>query len=524
MKPILLGFVFVTLFASSCKKSAPMSMPAPPPGVGGGGGVGGGIYVVSNREQYGHISESGFILAKNEPLSTFSIDVDSAAYSNVRRMLREGRLPPKDAVRVEELVNYFDYDYVEPEIDVPFSATVELSAAPWQDERHLVHIGLKSKAVAKQNLPPNNLVFLIDVSGSMASADKLPLLKRAFALLANELRPQDHVAIVVYAGAAGLVLPPTVGSNKPLIHAALERLRAGGSTAGARGIQLAYQTARDNFISGGNNRVVLATDGDFNVGISSEGALVRMIEREREAGVFLSVLGFGTGNLQDSKMEQLADRGNGHYAYIDTILEARRVLVEQLGATLLTVAKDVKIQVEFNPARVHSYRLVGYENRLLRAEDFNDDKKDAGEIGAGHSVTALYEVVPAGAADVGPDIDPLKYQRRSPTEQGLASEELLTLKVRYKEPDSEESRLMSKPVSDQVQTLADSSRTFRLAAGVAEFGMLLRNSEFKGQASYGSAVELVEGAKGSDPSGRWSELVYLMRTAERLGDQRAEVR
>ena len=398
------GLLAATLwFPAGCAKKVPVELPGaprplppppppPPPRAS--------LYsLVSdfNTEQYGPIKETGFALVVNRPLSTFSIDVDTASYANLRRFLREGRLPPADAVRIEELINYFDYDYPEPEEGEPFGIVTEMAACPWAPSHRLVHIGLRSKPVATADLPPNNLVFLLDVSGSMASAHKLPLLKKSFSLLARQLRPQDRISIVVYAGAAGMVLPPTSGAEKTDILATLSRLEAGGSTAGGAGIRLAYRLAREHFIQGGNNRVILATDGDFNVGVSSDGELVRMIEQERESGVFLTVLGFGTGNLKDSKMEQLADHGNGNYAYIDTLLEARRVLVEQLGATLLTVAKDVKLQVEFNPAQVRAYRLIGYENRRLRDEEFNDDRKDAGDLGAGHSVTALYEVIPAGS-------------------------------------------------------------------------------------------------------------------------------
>ena len=350
-----------------------------------------------NTEEYGRITENDFLEAVNHPLSTFSIDVDTASYSNVRRFLNQGQLPPADAVRIEELINYFKYDYPQPEGDHPFSITTELATCPWEPAHKLIHIGLQGKRIPLANAPANNLVFLIDTSGSMDEPDKLPLLKSAFKLLTDQLREQDHVAIVVYAGAAGLVLPATSGSDKKTILSAIDKLEAGGSTAGGAGINLAYEVARRSFIPTANNRVILATDGDFNVGVSSDGELLRLIERERESGVFLTVLGFGTGNIKDSKMELLADQGNANYAYVDTIREARKVLVSELGGTLNTIAKDVKIQVEFNPANVQAYRLIGYENRLMRAEEFNDDKKDAGELGAGHSVTALYEIIPVGA-------------------------------------------------------------------------------------------------------------------------------
>lgn len=346
-----------------------------------------------NTEEYGRITENEFLAAVNNPLSTFSIDVDTASYSNVRRFINQGQLPPADAVRIEELINYFKYKYPEPDGDEPFSISAELAACPWEPAHKLVHIGLQGKRIPLANAPANNLVFLIDTSGSMDSPDKLPLLKSAFKLLTDQLREQDRVAIVVYAGSAGLVLPSTSGSDKKTILSAIDKLEAGGSTAGGAGIDLAYEVARTSFIPSANNRVILATDGDFNVGVSSDGDLLRLIEREREAGVFLTVLGFGAGNIKDSKMELLADKGNGNYAYVDTIHEARKMLVSGLGGTLNTIAKDVKVQVEFNPANVQAYRLIGYENRLMRAEEFNDDKKDAGELGAGHSVTALYEII-----------------------------------------------------------------------------------------------------------------------------------
>ena len=468
-----------------------------------------------NTEKYGTHHEPGFAAVANKPLSTFSVDVDSASYSNVRRFLRDGKLPPASAVRIEELINYFDYDYPEPAEGEPFSIVSEMAGCPWEPSHRLVHIGLSSIPVATANLPPNNLVFLIDVSGSMAAADKLPLLKRAFSLLARELRPQDQISIVVYAGAAGMVLPPTSGAQKTSILRTVSRLDAGGSTAGGAGIRLAYKLAREHFIEEGSNRVILATDGDFNVGVSSDGELVKMIERERKAGVFLTVLGFGTGNLKDSKMEKLADHGNGNYAYIDNLLEARRVLVEQMGATLLTVAKDVKLQVEFNPAQIKAYRLVGYENRRLRDEEFNDDRRDAGDLGAGHSVTALYEVILAGSDEPLPGVDPLKYQQATVRPDAAGSNEVLTVKLRYKPPKGSKSRLLTrvlaKPANSAVATPA-----FRFAAAVAEFGMILRDSPYKGAADYDRAFEEVRQTLGSDEDGRRSEFLSLIRTAEKL--------
>ena len=468
-----------------------------------------------NTEEYGVIDEPDFVGVTTAPLSTFSIDVDTASYSNVRRFLRDGELPPAAAVRIEELINYFDYDYPDPSAGDPFGIVTEIADCPWAPAHQLVHIGLRSESVAIADLPPNNLVFLLDVSGSMNSADKLPLLKKAFSLLVAQLRPQDLVAIVVYAGAAGTVLAPTSGLQKATILSTLSRLEAGGSTAGGAGIRRAYDLARESFIEAGNNRVILATDGDFNVGVSSEGALVELIEQEREGGVYLTVLGFGTGNLQDAKMEQLADHGNGNYAYIDDLLEARRVLVEQMGATLLTVANDVKLQVEFNPAQVKGYRLLGYENRRLRDEEFNDDATDAGELGAGHSVTALYEVIPAGSDERVPGVDPLRYQQTAPR-PGVAADEVLTVKVRYKRPEESESRLLARTLAAPAAGVAGPSDAFRFAAAVAEFGLLLRYSPYKGDAAYELAYERARESLGEDEDGRRSELLSLIRTAGSL--------
>ncbi len=464
-----------------------------------------------HTEEYGHRDDNQWQSPRRQPLSTFSIDVDAASYGNVRRFLREGSLPPKDAVRVEEMINYFHYDYPNPRSDHPFSVTTELGRAPWNPAHRLALIGLQGRRMSLGELPPNNLVFLIDVSGSMSSPDKLPLLKSAFRLLVNELRDEDRVAIVVYAGAAGLVLPPTRGNEKTRILEALDRLEAGGSTAGGAGIQLAYQVARDHFPAEGNNRVILATDGDFNVGVSSDGGLIRMIEERRQDGVFLTVLGFGSGNLKDSKMEQLADKGNGHYAYVDDLLEAKKVFVQELGATLFTIAKDVKFQVEFNPARVKSYRLVGYENRLLADRDFNDDTKDAGEMGAGHSVTALYEIVPADA-EGGDDgaVDQLRYQDRPRT---TGSGDWFTVKLRYKPPQASTSRLFEQTV--RTETGAPSV-DFRFAGAVASFGMLLRDSEYKGRATFASVLAAARGARGADEEGYRAEFVRLVETAASL--------
>ncbi|MDP5016876.1 MAG: VWA domain-containing protein, partial [Dolichospermum sp.] len=357
-------------------------------------------------------------------------------YSNMRRFITQGQLPPKDAVRIEELINYFTYNYPQPTGNKPFSVTTEVTAAPWNPQHKLVQVGLQGKRLESETLPPSNLVFLIDVSGSMGEADKLPLVQQSLKLLVNKLRPEDRVSLVVYAGNAGVVLPATPGNQKTKILAAIDRLQAGGSTAGGQGIELAYKIAKQNFLKSGNNRVILATDGDFNVGVSSDAELTRLIEQKRDQGIFLTVLGFGTGNYKDGKMEQLADKGNGNYAYIDTLLEAKKVLVNDIRGTLFTIAKDVKIQVEFNPAKVQAYRLIGYENRLLQNQDFNDDKKDAGEIGSGHSVTALYEIIPTGTkSDVKlPEVDPLRYQRSGVTATDTADNEIMLVKLRYKSP------------------------------------------------------------------------------------------
>ena len=486
---------------------------APPPAAAMRAGIAGWNI---HTEEYSHIAENGFRAVADDPLSTFSIDVDTASYANVRRFLRDGSMPPKDAVRIEELLNYFRYDdpVPEPDAEHPVRITTELTVCPWEPRHRLARIALRSRAIDLKDLPASSLTFLIDVSGSMSDRDKLPLLRDALAMFANQLRPQDRVSIVVYAGAAGVVLPPTPGSRKGEVLAALEGLRAGGSTAGAAGIQLAYQLARENYLPQGNNRVILATDGDFNVGVSSQGELVRLIEKEREAGVFLTVLGFGQGNLADARMEQIADHGNGQYLYIDSALEARRALVQQIGGTLHTVAKDVKIQVEFNPTRVAKYRLIGYENRLLAAQDFADDKKDAGEMGAGHSVAALYEIVPAGAEGAG-GID-LRYQERAPTEQAKTSGELMTVKLRYKPPTADESLLVEQRALDSDRPLEKAGQELRWSAAVAQYGMLLRDSEHKGKTSWESTAALAQDALGADPDGLRAELLYLIKTAQGL--------
>jgi Ca-activated chloride channel family protein len=466
-----------------------------------------------NTEQYDPVDETGFREVRQNPLSTFSIDVDTASYANLRRFLSSGQRPPKDAIRIEECVNYFSYRYPQPQDGIPFSVNSELSACPWNTRHHLLLVALQGKEINAEKLPPSNLVFLIDVSGSMMPANKLPLLKSAFRLLANNLRPIDSVSIVVYAGASGVVLPPTAGDKKETIIAALEKLSAGGPTAGSAGIRLAYQTARDNFKKGGNNRIILASDGDFNVGTSSKAELVRMVEEERKHGVFLTILGFGMGNYKDATMEQLADKGNGNYAYIDTIHEARKVLVSQFGGTLFTIAKDVKIQVEFNPRHVKAYRLIGYENRRLNKEDFNNDKKDAGEMGAGHTVTALYEIVPADADTPLPTVDPLRYQEVRDRRDAAAGE-LATVKLRYKKPDSDTSRLLTHPVP--ATALSAGSENLRFAAAVSCFGMLLNDSAFKKDADWPLVRTLARGALGEDPEGYRAEFLRLAAIAAEL--------
>ncbi len=475
------------------------------------------------REGYDRIYENPFLAASANPLSTLSIDVDRASYGNVRRVLLSGPLPPADAVRIEELINYFSYDYPEPEGRHPFSVSTEVAPAPWNPLHKLVQIGLQGRTIDTESLPPSNLVFLIDVSGSMGSPNKLPLLKSAFQMLVQELRPQDRVAIVVYAGAAGLVLDSTPGDEKQTIMAALENLQAGGSTAGGAGIQLAYRVARRNHIRGGNNRVILATDGDFNVGVSSDAEMVRLIEEKRERGAFLTVLGFGTGNLQDAKMEKLADHGNGNFAYIDNLMEAKKVLVTELGGTLHTIAKDVKIQVEFNPARVKGYRLIGYENRVLAAEDFRDDQKDAGELGSGHSVTALYEVIPHGVESQTEirGLDPLRYQTTAVRPEANDASELLFVKLRYKRPTGSESVELRHVVPDEVSRASD-DLTF--AASVAAFGMILRDSEHCGEMALADVADWARASMGADLEGYRAEFLRLVEAAENLQPKPAPVR
>lgn len=468
-----------------------------------------------NTESYNAINDNRFLEAKQNPLSTFGIDVDAASYSNIRRFINNGQLPPVDAVRIEEMVNYFDYEYPQPQNGDPVSINTEISSAPWNTEHRLIKIGLQGKTIPTDNLPASNLVFLIDVSGSMDMPNKLPLVKSSMKLLVDQLRPKDKVAIVVYAGSSGLVLPATSGDNKQKIKDAINKLEAGGSTAGGEGIILAYKIAQENYLKNGNNRVVLATDGDFNVGVSSDAEMQRLIEEKRESGVSLTVLGYGMGNYKDSKMETLANKGNGNYAYIDNISEAKKVLVNEFGGTLFTIAKDVKLQVEFNPAKVQAYRLIGYENRMLNKEDFNNDKKDAGDLGSGHKVTAMYEVIPVGVkSKFLENVDELKYQKLPSNNGTSKTNEIFTVKLRYKKPDQEVSKLIEKAVLDQSINWNNSSDNFRFAAAVAGYGMLLRNSEFKQNTNYADVINWAEGALGKDKEGYRHELLKLLRSSQ----------
>ena len=474
-----------------------------------------GYLAPENSESYSAINENGFNTVKANPLSTFSVDVDAASYSNVRRYINNGQLPPADAVRIEEMINYFSYNLPGPGDNDPVAIHTELSSAPWNAKHRLLRIGLKAKTIEPKNLPAANLVFLIDVSGSMNEPNKLPLVKASMKMLAAQLRPKDRVAIVVYAGQAGLVLPSTAGDNKEKIDSAIDALNAGGSTAGGEGIKLAYRIAKANFMPHGNNRIVMATDGDFNVGPASDEDMEQLIVKQRDSKVVISIMGFGMGNLKDSKMETLADKGNGNYAYIDNITEARKAFVTEFGGTLFTVAKDVKLQVEFNPAKVQAYRLLGYEDRMLAKEDFNNDKKDAGEMGSGHTVTALYEIVPAGIKDdYSISVDPLKYQKPEPLVKSNNSDEMLTIKFRYKKDDSSASRMQLTAVKDQPKKLDETSVDFRFAAAVAEFGMLLRDSPFKQESTFDQVIHLAKGAKGDDKEGYRSEFVRLAESAQ----------
>ncbi len=465
-----------------------------------------------NTEGYSAIHENGYKNPLNEPLSTFSIDVDAASYSNVRRFITEGQRPVPDAVRVEEMINYFDYDYPQPQDGNPFAIVHELGVCPWNTENLLLHIGLQGEKMSNSEVPPSNLVFLLDVSGSMDQPNKLPLLVKAMKMLVGQLRAKDRVAIVVYAGSSGLVLPSTPGNQKEKIITALDRLQAGGSTAGSAGLKLAYEVAQENFMREGNNRIILATDGDFNVGPSSNAEMERMIEKYRDQGIFISVCGFGMGNYKDDKMEIIADKGNGNYSYIDNLMEAKKVFINEFSSTLYTIAKDVKIQIEFNPAIVKEYRLVGYENRLLNEEDFENDKKDAGEMGAGHTVTALYELVTTNRhTDY---VRKLKYQPNEVLPVVPQSGELATIKFRYKKPDGDKSILMTEVIPQLVQPVSETSDNFRFSAAVAGFGMLLRNSEYKGTVNYDQVLSLARGSKGYDKDGYRAEFIRLVELSD----------
>lgn len=472
-----------------------------------------------NTEEYNTIVENEFLDAFSNPLSTFSIDVDAASYSNARRFIQDGQLPPRDAVRVEEFINYFDYDYPQPKDEHPFSVFTELGACPWNENNYLLHVGIKGKELADEERTDCNLVFLLDVSGSMQPENKLPLVKKAFKFLVKNLLENDKISIVVYAGSAGLVLPTTSGDQKRKITIALDNLHAGGSTAGGAGIQLAYNIAKENFIEGGNNRIILATDGDFNVGVSSTSELVKMIEEKRDEGIFLTILGFGMGNYKDGRLEELADKGNGNYYYIDNILEAKKVFDHDLMGTLFTIAKDVKMQIEFNPVKVAAYRLVGYENRLLKKEDFDDDKKDAGELGAGHTVTALYEIVLAKVAKTFEDREDLKYQVSKLTYTAKNSDELLTLKLRYKPPKEDESKLITSVVNDKVNLTETASENFNFSAAVAGFAMILWDSKFKGQADFKMIEELADNNLSNDKYGYRDEFISIVKRAKKLSEE-----
>jgi Ca-activated chloride channel family protein len=489
-----------TLGTSAARIGAPL--PAAPP-------------LVWNTESYNPVKETGFINVGRDPLSTFSIDVDTAGYANVRRFVQGGSLPPVGAVRIEEMVNYFSYDYAKPQGEDPFALSAEIGPSPYHADYQLARIGLAARDMDRSQLPPSNLVFLVDVSGSMDTVNKLPLLQQALHLLVNQLDKRDRVTLVVYAGADRVVLPPTAAHRREEIRAAIDQLRAGGSTHASSGIRTAYALARQSFLPGGNNRVILASDGDFNVGVTSRDELQRLIEQEREGGIYLTVLGFGMGNYHDDTMEVLADKGNGNYAYIDNLLEAKKVLVKEMSGTLFALANDVKIQVEFNPARVGAYRLIGYENRALADEDFRDDKKDAGEVGVGHRVTALYELIPAGHAAI-PQLDPLKYQPTAPV-QASSPAELMTVKVRYKPLGQPQSRQLSLPVAATPNHQA--SVDLRFAAAVAGYGMLLTHSEHVGDFTWERCLEMARSGRGEDGEGYRAEFVRLVEMSQLLAQQ-----
>lgn len=470
-----------------------------------------------NTEEYARVYEHDFLSVKDNPLSTFSIDVDTAAYSNIRRFLSQGQIPPADAVRIEEMINYFSYNYKKPTGEVPFAVSIDGAVAPWNKTHQLLRIGLQGKTLSETEMPASNLVFLIDVSGSMQDANKLPLLKESLKLMVAQLSDKQRVAMVVYAGAAGQVLESTVGSDKRKILNAIDRLTAGGSTAGGAGIELAYKIATQNYIKGGNNRVILATDGDFNVGVSSTSEMTRLIEEKRKDNIFITVLGFGMGNYKDNRLEQIADKGNGTYYYIDTLKEAKKVLVEELGSTLFTIAKDVKLQVEFNPAQVKAYRLIGYENRILNKEDFNNDAKDAGELGAGHTVTALYEIVPVDSTEQFAKVDELTYQKS----QNIPSEDLATVKLRYKEPDQDVSQLIQQSIS-RANIASEPTNDLEFSAAVVEFGLLLKDSQYKANSSYEHVIESAKKSRGEDRFGYRLEFIDLVKKAQAL-DNRPKV-
>ncbi len=474
------------------------------------------ISPTQNTAEYKKTHENSFKRVADYPLSTMSVDVDRASYSNMRRFINEGQLPPRDAVRIEEFVNYFDYDYAQPTDNEPVAIHTELTTCPWNEDNKLLHIGIQAVKVKTDDLPPSNLVFLIDVSGSMSSEERLPLLVQGMKLLVSQLRAKDKVSLVTYAGNAGLALPATAGNNKEIIIAALDKLNAGGSTAGGEGIALAYKTAKENFINGGNNRVLLATDGDFNVGISSEGDLEDLITKERKSGIFLTCLGFGTDNYKDAKMELLADKGNGNYSYIDNIKEAQKTLVHEFGGTLFTVAKDVKSLIEFNPAKVQGYRLIGYENRMLNTEDFKNDKKDAGDMGSGHTVTIIYEIIPTGVkSKYLKHGTSLKYTETSPTE-ATATNELATIKFRYKKPDGDTSKELEKTIADNLINWHNATENTRFSYSVALFGMLLKDSKYSGMGDYDVVKELAGGSMKFDTDGYREEFLKLVREAEQM--------
>lgn len=468
-----------------------------------------------NREAYNALSENGFIKTTHDPLSTFSIDVDTASYSNMRRFINQGALPPVGAIRIEEMINYFSYDYPRPENKKPFSVTTELGPCPWNAEHKLVRIGLKAKDIDKKDLPPSNLVFLVDVSGSMSAPNKLPLLKQSMKMLVQQLDKDDRVSMVVYAGMDFILLEPTAGSEQKKILAAIDMLGAGGSTHASSGIITAYKLAKQVYMPKGNNRIILASDGDFNVGTTSRGELQKLIEDKRKSGIYLTVLGFGMGNYHDDTMEILADKGNGNYAYIDNLLEAKKVMVKEMSGTMFALARDVKIQVEFNPAMVGAYRLIGYENRALADSDFSNDTKDAGEIGVGHTVTALYELIPAGSDDL-PRIDPLKYQQVKGTGNGQYNNELMTVKLRYKPLHQKKSLLLTTTVPNRKIALNSTSNDFRFAAAVAGFGMLLQDSDLRGELDYDQVLTLAKNAKGTDDEGYRAEFIRLVEMSRLL--------